>query len=449
VNIPQGTDINHYFEIMNTRGVQLEKYQILKAAFINNIHNNEKYSNDEKQKYAQLFGKIWDACSNMEKHVQYNFKTELREQIFGNCFDGFPKKMGDININETENRTSESISLKSILDTECENFNTNSESESENGSSDEKYTSIIDFPNFLLHVLRLHKKDEDISLDDKNLLTSFGYDTKTLPDSILFINDLLKYRTIFDRYFIKRDKGNDKWVILRNNLDYDEENDIGKKIVMIQSMFHVSYPSNSYKNWLYSSLKFFINKLDFTENDGVDFFNQLSNLSKDSYKKITDTDWQYKGTSIHHYIFNYLDYLLWMKYYVEIQGENKIKKENDYLWNRIEKNRKEFNEFQFTQRSSVEHIFPQDDIANINSTEENDITKENIMNSFGNLCLISKNSNSKYSDYNFNAKKEQFLKRKNTESLKQVIIFSYEKWEAAEILEHHNEIVNILDNSII
>ena len=29
--VPEGTDLNHYFEIMNTRGEQLEKHEILKA----------------------------------------------------------------------------------------------------------------------------------------------------------------------------------------------------------------------------------------------------------------------------------------------------------------------------------------------------------------------------------------------------------------------------------
>ncbi|MEE1210468.1 MAG: DUF262 domain-containing protein, partial [Parafannyhessea umbonata] len=31
IEVPEGTDLNHYFEIMNTRGEQLEQHEILKA----------------------------------------------------------------------------------------------------------------------------------------------------------------------------------------------------------------------------------------------------------------------------------------------------------------------------------------------------------------------------------------------------------------------------------
>jgi hypothetical protein len=80
--------------------------------------------------------------------------------------------------------------------------------------------SITDFPNFLLLVLSLNEKN--VSLDDKKLLEEFGcihQSQKELPDPIKFINNLLLYRTCFDRYIIKRETGNDgwNWKILRPN----------------------------------------------------------------------------------------------------------------------------------------------------------------------------------------------------------------------------------------
>ena len=35
--VPEGTDLNHYFEIMNTRGEQLEKHEILKARLMKEL----------------------------------------------------------------------------------------------------------------------------------------------------------------------------------------------------------------------------------------------------------------------------------------------------------------------------------------------------------------------------------------------------------------------------
>ena len=35
--LPPNTDLNHYFEIMNTRGEQLEKHEILKARLLKKL----------------------------------------------------------------------------------------------------------------------------------------------------------------------------------------------------------------------------------------------------------------------------------------------------------------------------------------------------------------------------------------------------------------------------
>lgn len=52
IEVPENTDLNRYFEIMNTRGEQLEQHDILKASLMN-------YLKDEKDK--AIFAKIWDA----------------------------------------------------------------------------------------------------------------------------------------------------------------------------------------------------------------------------------------------------------------------------------------------------------------------------------------------------------------------------------------------------
>src|SRR5699024_2550580 len=68
--VPKDTDLNHYFEIMNTRGEQLEAHEIVKARLMSNIVG------EEAQEKRSVFSKVWDACSHMEKYVQMSFTVE-------------------------------------------------------------------------------------------------------------------------------------------------------------------------------------------------------------------------------------------------------------------------------------------------------------------------------------------------------------------------------------
>src|SRR5690606_1402315 len=63
VVVPPQTDLNHYFEIMNNRGEQLEKHEVLKAKFM----AMATLANDEER---SCFSVIWDACSNMKRYTQ-------------------------------------------------------------------------------------------------------------------------------------------------------------------------------------------------------------------------------------------------------------------------------------------------------------------------------------------------------------------------------------------
>jgi len=57
VEVPEDTDLNHYFEIMNNRGEQLEKHEIIKALLMGKISDTK-----EQRKFAT----IWDACDRYE-----------------------------------------------------------------------------------------------------------------------------------------------------------------------------------------------------------------------------------------------------------------------------------------------------------------------------------------------------------------------------------------------
>jgi uncharacterized protein with ParB-like and HNH nuclease domain len=60
VIVPQNTDLNKYFEIMNNRGEQLEQQDIVKSRLIEMITDSKK---------RDAFARIWDACSDMAGYV--------------------------------------------------------------------------------------------------------------------------------------------------------------------------------------------------------------------------------------------------------------------------------------------------------------------------------------------------------------------------------------------
>ncbi|HDR1474494.1 TPA: DUF262 domain-containing protein, partial [Pasteurella multocida] len=70
--VPPETDLNHYFEIMNNRGEQLEKHEVLKANLMSVLNPDDQ----------NVFATIWDACSDMNRYAVASFKKEDRDKLF-------------------------------------------------------------------------------------------------------------------------------------------------------------------------------------------------------------------------------------------------------------------------------------------------------------------------------------------------------------------------------
>ena len=84
--VPKNIDLNHYFEIMNTRGEQLELHEIMKAKILGAI----KSSDTECDRLDKIIAStIWDACSQMNKYVQMCLPIEKRKSIFGKSWNSF------------------------------------------------------------------------------------------------------------------------------------------------------------------------------------------------------------------------------------------------------------------------------------------------------------------------------------------------------------------------
>jgi len=448
VTVPKDTDLNHYFEIMNNRGEQLEKHEVLKARMLAKLNDN----NDKK-----VFNNIWEACSDMYRYVQFGFSPNARTEIFGSDWNGFQcedfndiaKKINLKYDQKGDNKTNKekcNFTIDAIINGECE-FEDKIDNK-ENNDQPDRFTSPIDFSNFLLHVLKI-TVDNKIPLDDKGLLDTFKeYDENYVKE---FGYNLLKIRFLFDNYVIKREytADKDKWSLKQaykykykkknqENIQYKNrftDENSNKQILMILSMFHVSNPSQIYKYWLTGVLNYlFLNYkngigpkeyLIYLESLANKFFKRYLSTNEINYNELIflpcsftysiDINLLDQGTSVEHFIFNYLDYLLW-KYDPD-----------------------KYNYFNFSFSNSVEHFYPQNPIEGHPKIE-----KEEILNSFGNLCLISMSKNAKLNNHPPKSKKA-YYPNNEYDSIKQHIMMEQaDNWSEEQIKKHKSNMLKVL-----
>ena len=437
IEVPENTDLNRYFEIMNTRGEQLEQHDILKARLMSFLRDSSK---------RETFAKIWDVCSDMSGYVQMHLKPGKyeRERFFGDNWNEVCEKIFDRNEesdskkhSDTVRTIDEIISRKGFLGYCTDTYEDDSHT---------RFESIIDFPYFLLHTLNVfltHYKSEpaNISLDDKNLCETFKKATEEVPFdneefAKKFISCLLRTRYLFDKYIIKREYKNDsadgEWSLksLAYTKYYSQKRPYYKNSftsddnanIMIQSALRVSYTSPKVMHWITKILA------DLYENnipDGI--VNVAEKVAIDAvndgfFGKCTNDEYK-MGVDTPHIVFNYLDYLLWYH------------------------NRKKYDDFTFEFRNSVEHWYPR------NPSEE-EFNKWNNVDCFGNLCIIQRNINSKFSNANPKAKSINHKNAISKGSLKLRIMSeiteSYsdhkanEEWRDSGCANHEKEMIKLL-----
>lgn len=478
--VPKDTDLNHYFEIMNTRGEQLEKHEIIKAALMKVLDTDSERS---------IFAKIWDACSDMSRYVVMGINPSLRENIFGKNWENtIPTKFNEIieniaNAEKTQHSDTgpaneEQSILQLIID---DKEHPHPSQEKENGLTDGRFNSVIDFPNFLMHILKIYlekfptsiNKDtfKEISLDEKELWHDFDNEDWNKEKIVNFIDTLLSCRYLFDKYIIKSNSlrsENEHWSLWEikkeesknysyknvfgidngNSTDTEETNDKTKNAIMLLSMFHVSNPSRIYKNWLYATLRWlFANKKSITQETYIHFLENLCdkfyfenncNGNRDFMKIILNDNYTISsvhktwndGVNVPNFVFNRLDYQLW-KYPEKVENFSDKKQS---IW----KN------FRFSFRSSVEHHYPQ------NPSQDSRLDKldTNVLDNFGNLYLLSQSKNSRLSNLPPNLKRQYYEKEVAYDSLKQAIMMNYPNWTENEIKDHEEKMLKILNKPL-
>ena len=433
--LPKETELNHYFEIMNNRGEQLEKHEILKALFMGKL---------ETDMQKEVFAKVWEACSFMGDYIWNNgLPKELLEKE-DLLFEDIVSSLGT----DKSNKNNTPQTIVDILESKGgilpEEFKQGEESKTY------EYRSVLEFPTFLLYVYHLINPNKEISFDDKKLLETFkGYE-----DAETFIVALLKYRIYFDKYIIKNKLSNDKesnWGIRgyefeKEGVETKEtafENTVEeKKIEMLQAMFHYTTISNDKKNWLLRLLR--------DKVEEKDLYSVLKSELKKEIKDISLSEVSFWSVSTK--IFYYFEYMLWEVYYDYVKGEDKVVRPDAIksITNRIKEVRGQFNKFYFRQLSSKEHLLPQSkkgsiDIDKTLPTDKQDEEREKILHSFGNLCLISNSENSSANKEHPEYKKESFYNNTSLKRLMMFETFSGNEWNTQEIKQHQEEMEVLLE----
>lgn len=477
IPVPEDTELNHYFEIMNSRGEQLEKHEVLKAHLMSYIEKDP-----ENRMEICLFNDIWEACSDMGAYVQMKFRPALRDVLFSDdwdsCtlddFDSLLLKYkdidekhdkGDADTDEYPSRTLDDLFVDASKNI---HYDLPAGSRGDSDSGNERFMPIINFPNFLLQTLKVMYRfqasncaesvDDPIKLDDKRLIEIFmeyiKQQFKTEDEKKKFTKDfimtLLRMRFLFDKYVIKRENYNNRsgWSLKRlkkyekNNVSYvdsfsgqdseDSDDGVSRDIRMLEAMFHVSAPTQAYKYWLNALLYHVYGKdridpadmrdrlyqlacaymLDRYLTDRKSEFEEIIYINK-SVPKNGRPNWDMldKGCDVENFIFNFYDYITW------------------------ETEQEKYRDFEFTYRASVEHFYPQTPQTGYPNLPDD------ILNSFGNLCLISSGMNSKFSNNMPVAKCENFGRDEVTKelSLKLNEMMDYvrshgNRWSDAEIV---------------
>ena len=454
--VPKDVDLNHYFEVMNSRGEQLEKHEIVKAKLSVQLNGDD----DAMEK----FSRIWEACSDMSFYIQQKLpEKEVFDTTMDNfiieSFDEFP----DSNVS-----SSSSSGMKTI--SELLNSPMKKVDEDDEIDNNDHFQPIIDFPNFLLIVLkitRLWNEDDfnplSFTLDDKELIKEFEKVNLT-PEFVKdFAYNLLLAKYFLDNYIIHHANGEDRaienpWKLQYyykrgNKAAYLKDLYEGNKaqqneVIQLLSMFEVAFTPKQRKNYLFYCLYHLFEDCDL--NNYVEFLRKLADkyffdVYLDSSKLndinqpkpnsfdetilnggelsvvLEDVDRDFDSIypvgsyNIPLYVFNYTDYKLWKKYAEELRG-NKEKKGSR---NRIDFfsalgcsdfELEPFKNFYFSRtRKSLEHYYPQAKAGDYMPIKSQDI------NCFGNFAMIGSDANSSGSNWNPIDKKNRYLDTKSNQ----------------------------------
>lgn len=457
--VPPDVDLNKLFETINSGGVQLQHHELLKAKMLENI-------SDEKER--EIYSKLWDSCSFMDNYIENNFAVSLnctKTDIFQNLYNIDNKKLKNfsdinrvkdfINIRIKNDSTSKKL-LQTIL------TETKQEANEKIGNQEDEIRarSIISFSMLLLHTLRIFFKQngqKDLkAIDEKELIKNFTYKKNTDEEAQYgqfdfgevtvkrFIDLLWQVRVVFDKHIIK-------WVSIEDNQDevhlicnirentsnnspslQRDNTEKEKAFSLLQSMlYHTQEVKTHY--WMTPLLFKLVNNeealtrylqqmdnyLFFPKREG-DLKTNTWEILEDNKKlnevfqceNITNQFDLINGKDYRqfsHYLFYKVEYILW------------------FLGTKV-------NDFYMRAKNSVEHIEPQ---TKDNEKKQNLDWNDELLHSFGNLALVSRERNSEFGNLTFKEKSERFKAFKDSnQHLNMSLIYENEIWTNTTCITH-------------
>ena len=447
-SLPPTTDLNRYFEIMNTRGQQLLQVDIVKARLMSKLPDAERAG----------FAWIWDACADMDTYVQMSLArgdTGLRSTIFGDdwCwlvptdFNALLRMRSQFDASTSTFAAVAALSLEGAL----QKYAQAHVQESSVDEGNERFRSTIEFPVFLLHVLKVKNGQGDENegqLDDKHLIASF---TNAMPTDheAQWVRDfaftLLKCRNLFDAFILKRqfttstDSEEGDWSLqrlkkntssatpgyvhtFRTDTATDEPDTATHDALLLQSMLRITYTSPRTMHWMTQTLHWLAQQPKPQDIQSADLAHLLKNFARAKVASaFLHAEPQPQGFGIARIVFTYLDYLL--------------------LDETAKKN------FKFRFRNSVEHFYPQ----NPDKAQSGASVSDENLHRLGNLALVSVSANSHFSNSLPKAKAENFKLEMETQSPKlqrMAEITRSEGWGDVQVERHHAEMVALLVTDI-
>ena len=504
--VPKDIDLNHYFEVMNSRGEQLEKHEIVKAQLMQKLPDRDK----------SAFNWIWEASSEMSVYIQRN-AGQIKEKVFGQSLcDLQPKSFAGLV--ETD-KWRDSARTSSIGEMLASGDLDRQDGAGDAGGQGEDFLPIIDFPNFLLIVLKITRMSEEgfdpaaFNLDDKELINEFA-NARLDTDAVkAFAYTLLKARFLLDNFVVHHSMEDDtvdsnpwklqKWQIEFSKKDYAKNlcDDQGtqERLTHLLSMFEVSFTARQRKNYLFYVLLYLMEQdlgdgrclegyAAFVEELADRYFNEVylngsllnerntprpgsfdstvisgrelvrSAVAKGSPERFDSIygDGSEASRGVPLFVFNYLDFRLWKKYSDDLRGgkHREGNRERERFFSEFgcgDFDLAAFNQFYFSRtRRSLEHYYPQ---ATANG-EDGHLSKAQI-NCFGNYAMIGSEANSSGSNWDPKTKIDHYLddasgkvNQVSVASLKFRIMMQVckdrGKWGFDEIVEHQEKMVRLM-----
>ena len=432
-------ELNKYFERMNSSGKDLEHHEILKVKILSKLDGNVSL-------YMQLWNKIADVDTILLRKKEYQQESEAEYNARKNKV--LMSSLADIeaspelinNLKDEDNKDALPIKNIGIRNKKPQDFSNNHF----NGSK-----SVLRFPQLLLLTLFLYlknKKGDEFSpkLEDffnqNKLLETFQ---KHLPFEGVSVNKeclkeffehLLHYRVAMDVCFVR---SLEYGYSLDMNLP--EDNKDLRELMMFESFLYVSSSNLTYYRWFGWLMAYVMNNKRIP--NAKELFLELKKQT-DSLNKLPKYSKLHFGKEIKYWFWR-LDFYIWQHRY------ELFKSEEDASYLDIAEN------YVFIRNRSIEHIAPQHPKTESKLQWSESEDDNALLNSFGNLVMISQSLNSALSNSSYEEKKahvESYFNSVNgtIESLKLLMVYKDFStcWSKDNIPLHGEKMYSFLKDDI-